>query len=83
MNKRFRERMAETNKPANWKDAISLEFKAKFNYPKPRNKEYSMKNYFQQMEASGQFDAGLVCDKQFYKDDGNYPKVQKPAKEDE
>lgn len=51
---------------------MSLEFKGKFSYPKPYNKDYC-KNYFQQMEASGQFKAGLVCDKQFYKDDSNYP----------
>lgn len=47
-----------------------------------------MKNYWQQMEASGQFKAGLRCDEQFYEDEGNYPgkdgsknhpKVPKPA----
>ncbi|QDS74717.1 hypothetical protein FKW77_000722 [Venturia effusa] len=92
MNKHFRKHMAETKKPGNWKGVMSLEFKKRFDYVKPHIADNSMKNYLQQMHASGQLETGLVCDEQFYKDDGNYPgkdgsknhpKVQRPIKEEE
>ncbi|KAE9972801.1 hypothetical protein EG327_009368 [Venturia inaequalis] len=89
MNMHFCVRNTETNKPSNWKVAMSLEFKKEYEYPLPHKADYSMKNYWQQMEASGHFEAGLVCDEQFYEDEGNYPgkdgsknhpRIQKPAK---
>lgn len=92
MNKRFRVYSADPNKPSNWKVGMSLEYKKEYNYPLPHVADYSMKNYWQQMEASGQFEAGLVCDERYYEDDDNYPgkdgsrnhpKVQKSAKEDD
>lgn len=63
-----------------WFLAASTAFKQRWNRPDPEVPDYGVRNVFQAMKSSGQFEEGMRCDEAFYAVEANFPRKIRQVK---